>query len=378
MYERLPIPDCPEALAFRTVVNVIGSGPTLLAAQCVSVIGRTAHRTTCRPRREPGRRSSNCSRRPSGTGWAEADQHRSDVGVGHHDRHRGPAPTTCSTFAGVLRSALFPEPALYRNAAVERPRTSIGVFRGELVRQPFQVVSVDAQHPHVGRRGTLKLRMNISTQEGDYNGMRVQAWLRLTRSDLRNLRFRRDTAWIRLGTDRRFHAADHGRAQSDPARGRRQPSRSGRVVDSHGHRQTLDAALPDAGGRVLAWATTLTSNELSSYRPTSTTAFASADSLGGKVDSLDLSCDATQGERAPGRVGAHVPNLRGERPVALEPPYSSFPTTTPYVFKRSSTGFHGRRFGADRVQQILLLDQRIGCLSRSMSWRMSRYLLLRS
>ena len=69
----------------------------------------------------------------------------------------------------LLASLEIDEPAVVMGhsfgggATVEAAMTSVGVFQGELVRQPFQVVSVDANTRMLVGEGTLKLRMNINT-----------------------------------------------------------------------------------------------------------------------------------------------------------------------------------------------------------------------
>jgi len=162
MYERLPIPDCPETLAFRAVVNVIRSDPTLRRLNVTFIVWDGSPNDLTDPvasllpfiELQPS---------PNGTGWAEADQHRSDVGVDITIAIKGTNADDLLNLWGVLRSALFPDPALSQRATVEAAMTSVGVFQGELVRQPFQVVSVDANTRMLVGEGTLKLRMNINT-----------------------------------------------------------------------------------------------------------------------------------------------------------------------------------------------------------------------
>ena len=162
MYEKLPIPDCPETLAFRAVVNVIRSDPTLRRLNVTFIVWDGSPNDLTDPvasllpfiELQPS---------PNGTGWAEADQHRSDVGVDITIAIKGTNADDLLNLWGVLRSALFPDPALSQRATVEAAMTSVGVFQGELVRQPFQVVSVDANTRMLVGEGTLKLRMNINT-----------------------------------------------------------------------------------------------------------------------------------------------------------------------------------------------------------------------
>ena len=162
MYERLPIPDCPETLAFRAVVNVIRSDPTLRRLNVTFIVWDGSPNDLTDPvasllpfiELQPS---------PNGTGWAEADQHRSDVGVDITIAIKGTNADDLLNLWGVLRSALFPDPALSQRATVEAAMNSVGVFQGELVRQPFQVVSVDANTRMLVGEGTLKLRMNINT-----------------------------------------------------------------------------------------------------------------------------------------------------------------------------------------------------------------------
>ena len=122
MHEKLPIPDCPEVLAFRAVVNVIRSDPTLRRLNVTFIVWDGSPNDLTDPvasllpfiELQPS---------PNGTGWAEADQHRSDVGVDVTIAIKGTNADDLLNLWGVLRSALFPDPALSQRATVEAAMT---------------------------------------------------------------------------------------------------------------------------------------------------------------------------------------------------------------------------------------------------------------
>lgn len=172
-------------------------------------------------------------------------------------------------------------------------------------------------------------------------GWGARQWLRLTKeATYGTYDSGGTTAWIRLDTDNAF--TPQIMVGRNPIRDAGGGNRRVQVVSStHTVTGKLSTLLyPAQASAILAWATTLTSNELSSYTADFYDSVRVRRFLGGKVDSLDLSCDATQGEgvlRA--ELGLTFQTYAGSDPSLSEPAYSSFPTTTPYVFKQSSTGF---------------------------------------
>ena len=170
--------------------------------------------------------------------------------------------------------------------------------------------------------------------------MGARRWLRLTKeATYGTYDSGGTTAWIRLDTDNAF--TPQIMVGRNPIRDAGGGNRRVQVVSStHTVTGKLSTLLyPAQASAILAWATTLTSNELSSY---------TADFY----DSVRPPIPWRQGRfarplmRCPQGEGVLRAELKGsrskptrERPVALEPAYSSFPTTTPYVFKQSSTGF---------------------------------------
>ena len=162
MYERLPIPDCPETLAFRAVVNVIRSDPTLRRLNVSLIVWDGSPQDLLEPvssllpfvEMQPA---------PDGAGWSEADQHRSDVGVDFTLAVKGTNADDLLNLWGVVRTALFPDPASSQRATIEAAMTSVGIYQGELVRQPFQVVTLDSNTRMLVGEGRLKLRVNVNT-----------------------------------------------------------------------------------------------------------------------------------------------------------------------------------------------------------------------
>ena len=162
MQDKLPIPDCREVLAFRKVVEIIQSDPTLRRLNVTFIVWDGSANDLTNPvagilpliELQPS---------PDGTGWSEADQHRSDVGVDITLAVKGTNADNLLNLWSAVRSALFPDPASSRRATIEAAVASVGIYQGELTRQPFQVVPLDSSTRMLVGEGHLRLRLNVNT-----------------------------------------------------------------------------------------------------------------------------------------------------------------------------------------------------------------------
>lgn len=96
----------------------------------------------------------------------------------------------------------------------------------------------------------------------------------------------------------------------------------------------------DYASALLAWATTLTSNDLSSYTIDFSDPVRTRRLLGAKVKKLTIECAANTNE---GMLMATLDLIAqksdASNPTFSEPAFSVYPTSNPYTFQESSTGF---------------------------------------
>ena len=172
-------------------------------------------------------------------------------------------------------------------------------------------------------------------------GWGARQWLRLTPEVTFGEYNSGGTAvWVRLDTDNAFTPIiTPGRGPiRDAAGGNRPVQMVSSTYSIAGNLSTL--LYPTQASALLGWATTISGNDLGSYTADYYDGQRVRRFLGGKVDSLKLSCSATGGEgvlRA--EFGLSFQTYAGSDPSLAEPAFSVFPTTIPYVLKQSSTGF---------------------------------------
>lgn len=172
-------------------------------------------------------------------------------------------------------------------------------------------------------------------------GWGARQWLRLTKeTTYGSYDSGGTTVWIRLTGDNAF--TPYIAVGRNPIRDAAGGNRRVQVVSStHAVAGAIKTLLyPAQASALLAWATTITSNDLSSYTADFYDSVRVRRFLGGKVESLKLSCSSGSGEGVlMADFGVAFQTYAGSDPTLTEPSYSSFPTTTPYTLKQSSTGF---------------------------------------
>ncbi len=161
MPKRLALSDSIETTAFRAVVKVLQSDPTLKRVG----VHWGAWDDTDEDMREIS--PALCpyvelSPSPGDTGWSEENQHKTNFNIDIFVTVAGSCADDVLNLWGAIRSALFPLDGSTQRDAVDAylgPK----IINGSFTRQPFQIVPLPGSVRMLQGEGTLTLRINANT-----------------------------------------------------------------------------------------------------------------------------------------------------------------------------------------------------------------------